>query len=439
MNSKVLAAIKRSELIKEGQKVTVALSGGADSVALLHCLLSLKDQLCITVSAAHLNHGIRGQEADEDQVFCRDLCHRWGVELVEKRVDVPGECRKTGESVETCARRLRYEFFDTLSTDVVATAHTASDNAETMLFNLARGCGINGLTGIPAKNGRVVRPMLDVTRDEVEEYCSAHSLDFVTDSTNLSDEHTRNFIRHNLVPNMKRVNSSFEENAGRTAALLKSDAEFLTGMAASLYAKYLKNDCLSLEVADLPQSLLSRVASYYLEASVGSRDGKHIDALVDLIKQGNGIIQLPNGMEAQAARGWVHVFKRELFEEFSHKIQEGPNIVGEYIIEAQTIDVDSVDVNKNLINGLVDCDKIVGRLVVRNRRPGDTLRPKGRGVTKTLKNIFAEQDIPFEKRGNFPLAADDEGIVWVPGLNVAERVAADKDSKNIMMLKFLSR
>lgn len=439
MNNKLLAAIEKYELLKKGQNVTVALSGGADSVALLHCLLSAKDQLEITVSAAHLNHGIRGDEAERDQAFCRTLCKKWGVELFEKAVSVPEECAKTGESTETCARRLRYEFFSSLSTDAVATAHTASDNAETMLFNLARGCGIDGLTGIPCRRGSVIRPMLDITRSEVEEYCRENSLDFVTDSTNLSDDYTRNYIRHNVVPNMKKVNSAFEENARRAAKLLQEDAGFLTRMAILMYDKYLENDRLSLEAAGLPESLLSRIASYYLETNACCREGKHIDGLVELIKKGNGIIQLPHGLEAQAARGYLRIFKRADAEEFSAELKLGSNIVGEYIVEAQTVHSGTDKINNLLLNGLVDCDKIVGKLVIRNRRAGDSIRPKGRGITKTMKNIFAELDIPFDKRGSFPLVADDKGVIWVPGLNVAERAAAEKGSKNILALKLLGR
>ncbi len=439
MQNKVLAAIRKYNMVKKGQNVTVALSGGADSVALLHCMLALKSILGISVSAAHLNHGIRGEEAERDENFCRNICQNYGVEIVCKRVNVPEAAESRGESVELCARNLRYEFFDELDTDLVATAHTASDTAETVLYNLARGGGIKAMAGIPRKRGRIIRPMLDITRSEVEEYCRANALEYVTDSTNLSDEYTRNRIRHSIVPRMQEINPAFEQNAARSAALIKTDADFLDALAEEKYRELLKNGRLSLDSAKLADSLLTRVVALYLGEYAQSDDGCHIDAVADLVRQGSGIVSVKNGFEAQAARGWLWVFKREDAVDFCLELVQGINSVGRYNIEARflgTSDIkDAIIVNKKLLNGAIDCDKIVGKLVIRNRRAGDKFCPLGRGVTKSLKNIFAEMDIPFEERDKIPMVADDRGILWMPGQRVAQRAAADKDSQNIVVIK----
>lgn len=438
MNSKILAAIKKSELLQKGQKVTVALSGGADSVALLHCLVMLSGNLGFEVSAAHLNHGIRGEEADRDQTFCQELCQKLGVALFEKKVSVPDECEKTGESVELCARRLRYEFFESLPTDLIATAHTSSDNAETMLFNLARGGGIKALAGIPAKRGNIIRPMLGVTRKDVEEYCRANALSFVTDSTNLSDEYTRNFIRHNITPKMKEINAAFEENAAKTAEIIRADSEYLEAVADEAWGKYVKDGRLSLKAASLHESILSRLAARFLQENTGACDNIHIELIKNLIKNGNGVVQLPSNLEAQAARGWLWVFKRGEGEDFEFPLNIGRNETPAGVITVEYLSKNELNerhnVHKMLLNGCIDCDKIVGSAVVRNRRNGDTFRPAGRGVTKSLKNIFAESDIPFEKRGNIPMIADNEGILWIPGQKVAERAKADESGKNIIVI-----
>lgn len=438
MNSKILAAVKKYDLLQKGQSVTVALSGGADSVALLHCLHNMAGDLGIKLSAAHLNHGIRGEEADSDQAFCQAFCKGLGIELFEKKVDVPAECEATGESTELCARRLRYEFLEAIDTDLIATAHTASDNAETMLFNMARGGGIKAVCGIPAKRGRIIRPMLLVTRSEVEEYCRANSLAFVTDSTNLSDDYTRNYIRHNIVPEMKKVNVGFEENAAKMAELLRKDSEYLENIADKAYEELVEGDRLSLKVNDLPESIAARVVARFIEEHTNTRDAYHTEAVLELIKQGSGVVQLSGGLEAQAARGKLWVFSRKKAAEFEQPLLLGRNVADSGEITAEMISAEDLakksNVHKMLLNACIDCDKIVGKLVIRNRRCGDTLRANGRGVTKSLKNIFAESDIPFEKRGSIPMIADEKGLVWIPGQNVAERAAAHKSSKNILYI-----
>ena len=350
------------------------------------------------------------------------------------------ECKKTGESEELCARRLRYEFFESLETDFVATAHTASDNAETMLFNLSRGSGLKGLSGIPCQRGRYIRPMLEITRAEVEDYCSSNSLDYMTDSTNLSDDYTRNYIRNNIIPQLKEVNSAFEQNAARAAELLRADAQYLEAEAEKEFKRLASEKEISLDLGDLHPALRSRVVALFLQKHLGeAADSLHIKAVEDLILKGSGVVQLKFGFEAQAARGKLWIFKRQDSEEFCIPIKIGLNIGENYSFEVCSIPrediTDSNKINKLLLNGAIDCDKIIGKLVVRSRQEGDSLRPVGRGITKSLKNLFAESDIPMERRGSYPLLADDQGLVWFSGQRVAERAAVDAGSKNAIFIK----
>ena len=220
MKDLVLEAVKRFALLENNVKtVTVALSGGADSMACLSVLLSLKEELGITVKAAHLNHMIRGEEALRDQEFVKKQCELLGVPLFCERADIPAIAKERGVSTELAAREVRYSFLERVNEGVIATAHTSSDNFETVLFNLARGSAIDGLCGIPPKRRIFIRPIILCTREDVEEYCKKENIPFVTDSTNLCDEYTRNKIRHNIVPIFKNLNPSVEKSVLRTVPM----------------------------------------------------------------------------------------------------------------------------------------------------------------------------------------------------------------------------
>ena len=200
IKNSVLKAIKQFSMLEKSHNVTVALSGGADSVSLLHILYELRDELGITLSAAHLNHMIRGDEALRDENFARQECEKLGIPFFCERADVPKYAKEHRVSTELAAREIRYEFLSNVSDGLIATAHTASDNIETIIFNLARGTGLKGLCGIPPVRENIIRPLIFCTREEIEAYCSANRLSYVTDSTNLSDDYSRNKIRHTIVP-----------------------------------------------------------------------------------------------------------------------------------------------------------------------------------------------------------------------------------------------
>ena len=226
-------------MTENAEKIAVALSGGADSVSLLRALRSLSKELGISVFACHLNHGLRGADSDADEQFCINLCEELQIPLKTKRVNI-ADLREKHESVEEAARRVRYgffcEFLETLGENaVLATAHTASDNAETVLFNLTRGTGADGLCGIPPTrkmgNFRVIRPLIYCTRADVEEYLGGLGQDYVTDKTNLSDEYSRNRIRLNVLPELQKINPSVVETIGRMTKNLRQDNAFLDNLA----------------------------------------------------------------------------------------------------------------------------------------------------------------------------------------------------------------
>ena len=218
MVEQVKQTIAAYDMLRSGEPVLVALSGGADSVALLHALRALG----YPVQAFHLNHCLRGAESDRDEAFCRALCVRLGVELTVERVDVAAAAREQGNGVEETARRMRYaRLQDAAQGMKIATAHTADDNLETVLFHLVRGTGPKGLAGIPPVRGRIIRPMLRVERMQIEEYLASIGQDYVTDSTNADDAYTRNRIRHTVVPALREIQPSAAQAAARLGDLLR--------------------------------------------------------------------------------------------------------------------------------------------------------------------------------------------------------------------------
>lgn len=228
---KVLSADAEYHMTEKGDAVVAALSGGADSVSLVHILRELSAELGITVSACHINHHLRGEESDRDMRFCEELCGRLGIPLTVREADVRSFQRKH-ESLEECARRVRYDFFAEVSQGKkLATAHNANDCAETVLLNMLRGTGLKGLCGIPPVRGNIIRPLIWCTREDVEEYCKSSGLGWVTDCTNLSDDYTRNRIRHIVLPELLKINGSLFGTMSRMEKNLREDSDLLESMA----------------------------------------------------------------------------------------------------------------------------------------------------------------------------------------------------------------
>ena len=249
MNNLVIRTIEKYNLLEKGDKIVVALSGGADSVSLLDALYSLKELYNLTIYTAHVNHGIRGEEADRDENFCKMLSKKYNAELFIKKADVKAIAQQQKISEELCGRNVRYTFFEELSKKLdakIATAHTASDNAETLLFNIIRGTSVSGAGAIPPRRDNIIRPLIELTRADIEQYCVDNRLEYVNDSTNYTDEYTRNNIRHNIIPILTRINPNFEqaamrfsENAREIADYLKAETE-TAGMIAKSYSHMIR-------------------------------------------------------------------------------------------------------------------------------------------------------------------------------------------------------
>ncbi len=420
----VIKALSQYDMLRFGRHITVALSGGADSVSLLHILLSLKNDLCLNITAAHYNHNIRGDEALRDQHFVEDLCAAWGVKLYVGSGNVLDFAKEKGISIELAARELRYAFFDTIDTDCIATAHTLSDNLETVILNLTRGTGISGFCGIPPVRDRYIRPIINATRLQVEEYCNQNNLSFITDSTNLQDDYTRNNIRHNIIPLLKEINPSLEVTVSRTVDSLREDASALNDIAAAKY-NILENGRLDVSLfSSLDIAICKRIIKkYYTDMCGNNPDNSHINSIYDITMCG-GKCSIPCNKSAVCKDGELYFIDNNKMHDilvFDVQIAKSDDLFYK----------NTLNVHNLFLKNVLDCDKIVGNLTVRTRMAGDSIKLARKNGTKTLKKLYTEYKIPLNIRETLPIICDNNGVVWIYGIGVADRCRVDENTKKI--------
>lgn len=450
VEKKAREAIARYNMLDGCDCVLVGVSGGADSMSLLSFFCSVQDELGIKVMAAHINHCLRGAEADRDENFVRDWCNKNDVTLFVLHADVKKLASEHSRTVEEEGRNVRYAFFAEKCAQtgaVTATAHTLSDSIETQIMNYARGAGMHGLCGIPPKRDGIIRPLIRCTRAETEEYCRCYGIKYVDDSTNFSHEFTRNKVRLDLVPMLYKFNPSFDKAAARLIDSLEEDESCLCALAESRLAKaklgdgvydtaVLKNDC--------PDAVLSRCISKAASDFTGkAQEAKHIGAVCGILKNGCGKTEIVGGCFALIKDNKL-IFEQHKKEQ-THKSDESmPFIVGNHKINGYDISIVPIsyetlknfkNVNKEYFKNSIDCGKINGNASVRTKIQGDRFSPVGRNITKTLKKLFNEEKIPVCERETLPVAADNDGVFWVAGIGVSERCRVTTDTKNAVMLK----
>ena len=423
-----------------GESVAAGVSGGADSMCLLSLLTENAAALGVTVTAVHVNHGIRGAEADADERFVRDWCAANGIAFTAVKADVPALAERSGESLELCARKARYEAFASLGTDKVATAHTGSDSVETLLMNLSRGAGLRGLCGIPPVRGNIVRPLIEFTREETEAYCRERGIPFVTDSTNLCDDYTRNRFRHSVIPALEAINPAFGANAMRCMTLLRADDDYLEGVALARFNALYAPESRSLPVAGLlaeGESVRNRVLMRYLETVSGvDYEYRHIMRLSrDMGARCS--VTLPCG--GSAVSDGERIAYREPPRESVPpapltvpKDREEPVIFGGFQLVFSVTDIQYENTPGVLC---VDYDKVGEMLTVRARRPGDRISLPRRGCAKTLKKYFNEIKLPERQREEQPVICDPDGIVAVAGLTEDASRRPDEHTKKFLIIK----
>ncbi len=425
--------------------VLVGFSGGADSTAMLYMLALYAKSVGAVLYAAHLNHGIRGDEADRDESFCREFAEKLGIRFISKKVNIPLIAEKSKESIESAARRIRYEFFDEImhkhDIHILATAHNADDNLETMIFNLARGAGLRGICGIPesrpCKNGIVIRPILAMEKAEIIEYCRRNRLDFVTDSTNTDTDYTRNKIRSEIIPVMRQINAGAVKNAYRTSQNLYDDLiclEELTDNFTDELNGGCEIDCKKLSSA--PISVVNRALMHiYKKISDGAvLEATHINALRELALRAvpHSAVSLPNDFEGAIENKKLYIRKKAVKSDnidYSVVIFEGENFISQtnckiFIGNSHN----AKNIYKKSILLSIDSAKINGELVARSRQSGDKI--KMNGMSKSVKKLMCDKKVPLDIRGRLPIICDNNGILAVPMIGIRDGVGFKNDKND---------
>lgn len=447
---KALSRITEQRLLVAGDRVIVALSGGADSVALLAVLQTLAEPLALCgVEAVHINHALRGEEAERDEAFVRTLCRQRAVPLTVFHRDVAAMSKQAGCGVEEMGRQVRYACFDEMRNGrenvKIATAHTLSDQAETVLLHLCRGCGTQGLGGIPTQRGAIIRPLLDCSREEIEAFCEKQGLAFVTDSTNADTVYSRNFIRHEVLPRLAAINPKAQQALARTAQQAQQDEAYLSDCAAQALRQLpQENGCVDVKaLAALPSALLSRVLRRLCVTAGASPETPHITALMRALYDGERCaLTLPGKVQAVCTTRWFYVTPIEAAAWTPCAIQPD-NPVGFYgrtyvcsVVESKKYK-ELQKVHKKLVKFSCDYDKIKGVVTLDVRQNGDVIRPADSVGSKTLKKWFNEKKIPSPLRGLLPLLRDEEGIVLVAGVGCDRRVQPDDTTKRWLIWQAL--
>lgn len=440
MNNKVRAHINRNNLLPEGATVVAAVSGGSDSMVLLNILDSLKDEYKINLCAAHVNHCLRGDAADSDQKFVEEKCREMGIPLHVLKVDVAEKAKESGEGFEECARRIRYEFFNSLGDDIlIATAHNLSDKLETFLFNFSRGSALRGLCSIPVRRDNIIRPILGCTKAEILDYCKENGIDYVSDATNDDVTYSRNRIRRNVIKELVIINNSFERCAERCIFALNEDEEFLSSLADKCVEDARRtNGFDALSLAKEPSSLRKRAIIKIAEECVGvTPEYKFVTQICNLLETG-GKIQINGGVTVRVRKGILD-FPAEAEESSVSEFIDGKAEFFDSVIEIKTVNIDEINnlqnISKQGLEYYLDCDKIIGVPVVRSRQAGDKISLKSRGCTKTLKKLFNELEISPEKRNKVAVIADEKGVLLVEGAGCDSRAAVTKSTENVLMVR----
>ena len=440
MERKVLEFIRENELLSRGDEVTVALSGGADSVALLWCLRKLAPELGIRLQVAHFHHGLRGPEADRDAEFCAGLCRRWEIPFRLGRGDAAAEAARTGRSLEEAARVLRYAFLEQAAAGLIATAHNADDNVETLLMHLLRGTGIRGLGGIPPRRDRVIRPLLRCTREEILALLDREGLPHVEDSTNAADDCLRNRLRHRVIPLLRQENPNLAGTVARTAALVRAEDRCLSRMAAEAAAGCRAGEGWSVSrLLGLDPVLRGRLLTSVLR-DLGLEDPSEVlvRSLERLLRAGpSARIDLPGGNTARREYDLL-LFSPppQAPEDWSVPlIAPGttalPGGLGKIVC---SVTKNLYFSQKNLNTFALKCDMILQHTCqLRSRRPGDRLTLPG--GTKTLKALMIDRKIPARRRTALPVLTADGRILAVPGL-AADRTALAAPGEPAVLVEF---
>lgn len=483
LQQKILDTIQAKHLIEQGDVVVIGVSGGPDSVCLLHILHSLSSRLDTRLHAIHINHMLRAEEAQADEAYAAELCKELGIPLSVVRADVAAMAKKLGMSLEEAGREARYQEFERCADSVgaakIAVAHNRNDQAETVMMHIIRGTGTAGLVGMEYRRGVVIRPLLNVYRKEIEQYCKEAGLLPRTDSSNLERDFARNRIRLDLFPYInENFGTDITESLCRLSSHAADDNSYLEQCALEAYEGSLKTKSIGRvslnqeQLRKLHPAILARVLKHAVCDAAGNSNGVgsvHYRALSDLVAKGNtgARAELPRGLGAAVSYGILNVFIKMPQLQNPHNPQKpqkqhqkasqkpaafdinltipGSTQVQELDAVIKTSVEKVIDVDKcgrmgyNSFVQFFDYDSLSRGINIRNRRDGDIFKPFRSNGTKKLKKYFIDSKIPRELRDEIPLICINNEVVWVVGYKISDKFKVTENTKSILKIEYNRR
>jgi tRNA(Ile)-lysidine synthase len=458
MIKKVIKTIEKYKLFDKKDRVVVALSGGPDSTALLVSLAQISKQLDFSIIVAHYNHGLRGTSSDEDEKYSQELAIKLGLTFVSGKMDQ--KLRQKGQSPEDFYRQQRYQFLNKVAEDYnaqkIALGHNVQDQAETVLLNLLRGSGLEGLKGIlPMRDGKFIRPLIEVSRSEIIDFLSEAGISYCQDSSNESNIYLRNKIRFELIPYLQdKFNPKIEENLAQMAEILRQDDDYIrNSVQEAMESTYIQNQpnggiSLNIEyVMGLAPAIRSRLFKKILESLSPEKNGfsfiniKALEGLTQVTGSGKRI-SLPFGIEAK--REYDNLILTRDNTGLKQVDYEYPvNIPGIIHVKEinRTISIektfrDKMDLqSKNKV--YLDLDKIQQPVILRNRRDGDRFQPLGMKGRQKIKSLFINQKILRDKRNEIMLLVDQSSVIWIENMHLSDRVKISPQTINILSLEII--
>lgn len=439
MDSLFLKSIESSNLIKPNEKITLAVSGGADSMYLFYNFVDLRERLNLDICVCHLNHGVR-DTANRDEDFVINKCKEYKVKCITKKVDMNDYAKKNKISSEDAGRILRYKFFRENSKDrLIVTAHNANDRAETVLQRIIRGTGINGLVSIKKARDDIYRPLLDITREDIEKYLHDNNLEYVNDETNFKEIYTRNKIRLSLIPKLKDYNPNIIESLLRLSDNAEEAMSFISYEVDKSYDYVVRDKKLIIEkLEEVHEYIGKEIIRKYLELNFKNFDIVSRDNILNIynFKDAQSGKTLDLGSNIIARRTFDKIVVEEKLNQLKDfgkvflKIGLNKTPFGDFYLKLNGQKDDTT-----MFNIMLDYGKIKGSLYVRYRKNGDRFSPLGMKGSKKLKGYFIDRKVDLNKRNITPIICDDEKILWIVGMDISEYAKIDSDTCEILHLE----
>jgi tRNA(Ile)-lysidine synthase len=457
---KVKKTIEKHFMLSGRERLLIALSGGPDSVCLLRILKILQEELRLDLQAQYIDHGLRPGEAGLEIDFCKNLCAKFNLPFLTKKVDVKCYAREKKLNIQEAARELRYRAFEETARDFnaekIALGHTADDQAETVLMRLLRGTGPAGLSGIPPVRGKFIRPLIEVQRKEVEQYLGEEKIDFIIDSSNLKKDYLRNEIRLSLMPRIKEINPNIADTLLRTASIFREEERYFEILVAKTLMKVVsrkKNSHIELFLSPLEameKVILRRTLRRAIDETKGLRGISfiHIEDIIELVKKGKpgDRLYLPHGIRAIKTYSTLTLTSESPVRLNSYTL----NVPGEIILketgvlihaslgETQDFEEPSQSVREDAdfkTSATFDAERLIFPLIIRSREKGDFFYPLGFGKKKKLQDFFVDEKVPRDERDAIPLIVSGDDIVWVVGYRGDDRFKVTDETKRVLKLE----